>query len=126
MPPALSSLAALALVAVAASCHHSRPALPGTATTATAPFLQEEPLVAVKQTTVDQLTFKIDPARSRSQISTTLDPDGLGARTSKCTCQLKGEVQAQLTTRPDGTRFLNIGRISLVTTSSAAWGGRSS
>lgn len=81
-----------------------------------APTAFEKP-VAVTRTTIERLTFRLDPDQSSGHIRTTIDPHGLGPRTAECLCPLRGTVTGELTSRPDGSRSLALDRIELVTTS---------
>lgn len=99
------------------ACHVIKPP-PAATTVASSPVSAPRPpvSVAVRKTTVERLSFRVDPSRSSGRIETTLDPYRLGPRSSQCECPLRGNVSAQLTSRPDGTRSLRLDRIKLVTT----------
>ena len=112
------ALGALVLPLLASGCHRSLPENTPPAIRLPGPP-RPDPVVAVKRTTVEQLTFRIDRRLSSSHIATSLDPDGLGARHTRCTCPLEGEVTARLVHRPDGTRTFTIDRVALATTDTA-------
>ena len=92
------------------------------ATAPSVPETEPEPVAALPATPTGKtsldLSFTVDPTLSIGTIDTTLDPEGviLGPRKGVCKTPLKGSIKAALLTKPDGSRHLQITRVSLSTT----------
>lgn len=121
----MAMLAAMSLCCLACSCGF-RPAHAPAAAAPTAPApgtetgspASRQPAPVPAKPGVSHWVFKVDEAQSKGLINLSLDPKGplLGAKPASGTSALRGEIHADVTTFPDGTRRLKITRVSLTNT----------